>query len=70
MGITYTNTDAIDWVNLKEDYTYRLYVAIVMYVCIWVSLSMVVLNSRDWHENVWLPEFCAFQKQPFKITLL
>ena len=35
-----------------------------------LSLSTVVLNSRDWHENVWLPEFYAFQKQPFKITLL
>ena len=29
-----------------------------------VSLSMVVLNSRDWSEIVWLPEILCFKNQP------
>ena len=29
-----------------------------------VSLSTVVLNSRDWYEIVWFPDFSHFIKQP------
>ena len=29
------------------------------------SLSTVVLNSRDRHENVWLPKNMRLEKQPF-----
>ena len=29
-----------------------------------LSLSMIVLNSRDWSEIVWLPDFSHFIKQP------
>ena len=28
------------------------------------SLSMVVLNSRDWSEITWFPEISHFKKQP------
>ena len=31
-----------------------------------VSLSTVVLNSRDRYENVWLPKNMRLEKQPFK----
>ena len=33
-------------------------------MCMYVSLSTVVLNSRDWQEIIWLPEFSHFKKQP------
>ena len=29
-----------------------------------LSLSMVVLNSRDWSEIEWLPEILRFKNQP------
>ena len=29
-----------------------------------LSLSTVVLNSRDWAEIVWLPEILHFKNQP------
>ena len=29
-----------------------------------VSLSTVVLNSRDWSEIVWLPKILCFKNQP------
>ena len=29
-----------------------------------LSLSTVVLNSRDWYEIVWLPEISRFKNQP------
>ena len=29
-----------------------------------VSLSTIVLNSRDWSEIVWLPEILCFKNQP------
>ena len=32
--------------------------------CYLLSLSTVVLNSRDWSENVWLPEILRFKNQP------
>ena len=28
-----------------------------------LSLSMIVLNSRDWSEIVWLPEISRFKNQ-------
>ena len=31
-----------------------------------LSLSTVVLNSRDRYENVWLPKNMHLEKQPFK----
>ena len=31
-----------------------------------ISLSTVVLNSRDWYESVWLPKNMSLEKQPFK----
>ena len=31
-----------------------------------LSLSMVVLNSRDLYENVWLLKNMCLEKQPFK----
>ena len=34
-----------------------------------VSLSTVVLNSRDCCENVWLPKIMCLEKQPIKITM-
>ena len=34
---------------------------ICIYVCIYISLSMVVLNSRDWYEIIWLPEISRFK---------
>ena len=32
--------------------------------CWTLSLSTVVLNSRDWSEIVWLPEILRFKNQP------
>ena len=29
-----------------------------------LSLSTVVLNSRDWYEIIWLPEISRFKNQP------
>ena len=29
-----------------------------------LSLSMIVLNSRDWSEIVWLPKILHFKNQP------
>ena len=29
-----------------------------------ISLSTIVLNSRDWSEIVWLPEISCFKNQP------
>ena len=29
-----------------------------------ISLSTVVLNSRDWSEIIWLPEISRFKNQP------
>ena len=31
-----------------------------------VSLSIVVLNSKDHQENVWLPKYMCLEKQSFK----
>ena len=31
-----------------------------------ISLSTVVLNSRDRYENVWLPKNMRLEKQPLK----
>ena len=31
---------------------------------LYISLSMVVLNSRDWSEIVWVPENLCFKNQP------
>ena len=31
---------------------------------IYISLSTVVLNSRDWSEIIWLPENLCFKNQP------
>ena len=33
-------------------------------LCYAISLSMVVLNSRDWSEIIWLPEISCFTNQP------
>ena len=30
----------------------------------YISLSTIVLNSRDWSEIVWLPEISRFKNQP------
>ena len=30
----------------------------------YISLSTIVLNSRDWSEIVWLPEISHFKNQP------
>ena len=35
------------------------------YANLTISLSTVVLNSRDCHENLWLPNFLHFQKPPY-----
>ena len=41
---------------------------VCMYVCMFsrlmMSLSMAVLNSRDWSEIVWVPEILCFKNQP------
>ena len=29
-----------------------------------LSLSTIVLNSRDWYEIIWLPEISRFKNQP------
>ena len=29
-----------------------------------ISLSTIVLNSRDWYEIIWLPEISRFKNQP------
>ena len=42
---TYNNNIVID----TKSYIY-------IYICIYVSLSTIVLNSRDWSEIVWLPK--------------
>ena len=33
-------------------------------LCSFLSLSTVVLNSRDWSEIVWLPKNLCFKNQP------
>ena len=30
-----------------------------------LSLSTIVLNSRDWYEIIWLPEISRFKNQPY-----
>ena len=35
-----------------------------------ISLSMIVLNSRDWSEIVWLPEISRFKNQPYNIGFI
>ena len=59
----------IRFVNVYNMYVHtyvRMYVQYcVMYVrilCNYVSLSMVVPNSRDQYENVWLLDFCTSKK--------
>ena len=27
----------------------------------YISLSTIVLNSRDWYEIIWVPKFCALK---------
>ena len=39
---------------------YFLLTTIAMLLHMFVSLSTVVLNSRDCHENLWLPNFLHF----------
>ena len=34
--------------------------------CTLLSLSTVVLNSRNHYENVWVPKDMRLEKQPFK----
>ena len=36
----------------------------IIIINIVISLSAVVLNSRDWSEIVWLPEISCFKNQP------
>ena len=33
--------------------------------CSYLSLSTIVLNSRDWSEIIWLPEISRFKNQPY-----
>ena len=52
--------------NLLLDSGAYIYICICMYMCICVyiyiiSLSTIVLNSRDWSEIVWLPEILRFK---------
>ena len=54
-------------------YIYILYIAILFHICCHnhlyvyiqepnsISLSTIVLNSRDWSEIVWLPEISRFK---------
>ena len=42
----------------------RAYISIKPLAAV-LSLSTVVLNSRDRHENVWLPKNMRLEKQPF-----
>ena len=35
-----------------------------VYIYIYISLSTIVLNSRDWSEIVWLPKISRFNNQP------
>ena len=43
--------------NILASYIYIIYIAIYIYI----SLSTLVLNSRDWSEIVWLPEISRFK---------
>ena len=36
-------------------------IMIIMIIASTVSLSTIVLNSRDWSEIVWLPEISCFK---------
>ena len=43
-----------------------MYICICIYIYVYVyiyyiSLSTIVLNSRDWSEIVWLPEISCFK---------
>ena len=44
---------------------------VYVYVCVYVlmfaklSLSTIVLNSRNWSEIEWLPEILHFKNQPY-----
>ena len=45
------------YILLKFENSHYIYIAMV-------SLSTIVLNSRDWSEIVWLPEILCFKNQP------
>ena len=46
--------------TVRSQFVY-LVIGVSLYI---ISLSTVVLNSRDWSEIIWLPEISHFKNQP------
>ena len=49
-----------------QTFNYLIYVHLYLatYIAKILSLSTIVLNSRDWYEIIWLPKILRFKNQP------
>ena len=47
-------------------YTYAYKHTTYTHIIVYISLSTVVLNSRDWPKNVWLPKRMHLHKHRYK----